>query len=132
VAHDIATTNGRPAIAFYGDVPWRGLGTKLDHPATAAEVITTAGLDYEVELTPLYTGKGIGITNRRAVVQSNTSQVLGVVSHCYVCIQNAQCFQFLDAVGAEPSRITVLCHEQSPLRAQKYPSLVTKNTLART
>jgi hypothetical protein len=55
MAHNLATTNGKTAMAYFGDVPWHGLGTQLDAPATAEEAITAAGLDYEVQLTPLTT-----------------------------------------------------------------------------
>ncbi len=59
MAHDLATTNGKPAMAFYGDTPWHGLGTRLDAPATAEAAITAAGLDYEVTLTPMTTADGL-------------------------------------------------------------------------
>lgn len=101
MVHDIATTNGRPAMAYFGETPWHGLGTRLDHPATAAEAITAAGLDYKVELTPLYTGEGTRVSNRQAVIRGDTNEVLGVVGNSYVPIQNVECFEFLDAVVAE-------------------------------
>jgi hypothetical protein len=37
--HEIATTDGKPSIAFYGDLPWHGLGTRIDAPATAARFL---------------------------------------------------------------------------------------------
>jgi len=36
MAQNLATIGGKPAVAFYGEVPWRRLGQKLDKPATAA------------------------------------------------------------------------------------------------
>jgi len=103
MAHDIATTNGRPAMAYFGETPWHRLGTKLDRPATAAEAIEAAGLNYEAELVPLFTGDGTAVTDRKAVVRSDTRDVLGVVGTSYVPIQNTKCFSFLDAVVAEGS-----------------------------
>lgn len=99
--HEIATTNGQPAMAYFGTTPWHGLGTRLDHPATAEEAISAAGLDYEVELAPLYTGEGTRVANRQAVVRNDSQAVLGVVGPTYVPIQNSECFSFLDAVVSE-------------------------------
>lgn len=101
MAHDLATTNGRTAMAYFGEVPWHGLGAKLNEPATAEEAIVAAGLDYEVELTALMTNDGIPVPQQRAVVRNDNDDVIGVVGNNYVPIQNRHCFGFLDAVVAE-------------------------------
>lgn len=101
MAHELATTNGRTAMAYFGDTPWHGLGTRLENPATAEEAIQGAGLDYEAELTPLTTADGIPVTSRLGVVRSDTRQVLGVVGTSYRPVQNRECFSFLDAVVAD-------------------------------
>jgi len=103
MAHDIATTNDKPAMAYFGETPWHRLGTKLERPATAAEAIEAAGLNYEADLVPLFTGDGAAVTDRKAVVRSDTRDILGVVGTSYVPIQNTECFSFLDAVVAEGS-----------------------------
>lgn len=99
--HEIATTNGRPSIAYFGETPWHRLGTRLERPATAAEAITAAGLGYEVSMASLYTAEGTEVPQRKAVVRTDSNQILGVVGNSYVPIQNRECFQFLDAVVAE-------------------------------
>lgn len=99
--HNLATTEGRTAMAYYGETPWHGLGTRLENPATAEEAITAAGLGYEVEMAALATNDGIPVHQKRAVVREDTGQVLGVVGNGYVPIQNRECFGFLDAVVAE-------------------------------
>ena len=101
MAHELATTNGQPAIAFFGETPWHGLGTKLADPATASEAIHAAGLDYEVALQSLWTSEGDPVPTRQAVVRRDTSEVLGVVGRGYQPIQNHQCFSFLDSVVAD-------------------------------
>ncbi len=104
MAHELATTaDGRTAMMYYGESPWHGLGTPLDAPATAAEAIAAAGLDYEVQMTPMSTCDGLPVPGRKAVVRQDTRQVLGVVSDRYVPVQNRQAFGFLDAVVAEGS-----------------------------
>ena len=101
MAHDLATTNGRTAMAYFGDTPWHVLGKRLDGPATSREAITAAGLDYEVELRPLQTTCGQEVDVRKAVVRTDSKEVLGVVGNKYVPIQNHQCFGFLDSVVAD-------------------------------
>ena len=103
MAHDLATTNGRTAMFFCGETPWHRLGTKLDNPATAAEAIDAARLNYRADLTEMVTRDGIPIPNRKAVIRGDTRSVLGVVGNNYVPIQNAECFSFLDAVVADGS-----------------------------
>jgi phage/plasmid-like protein (TIGR03299 family) len=99
MSHDISTTNGKPAIAYFGDTPWHGLGTKLDGPATATEAIEAGGLSYDVELKSLWTVDGEPVGNRQAAVRSDTGRVLGVVGRGYCPIQNRDCFNFLDDVA---------------------------------
>jgi phage/plasmid-like protein (TIGR03299 family) len=101
MAHNLATTNGKAAMMYTGQVPWHRLGTKLDQPATAREAITAAGLDYEVRLTPVSTFDGLSVPKTNAVVRYDTQAVLGVVSDRYVPVQNHQAFGFLDAVVAD-------------------------------
>jgi phage/plasmid-like protein (TIGR03299 family) len=98
---DIATTNGRDAMMYAGAAPWHRLGKRLDAPATAAEAITAAGLDYSVELQSLKTETDLRVPRRKAVVRTDTKAVLGVVSRGYSPIQNRTCFDFLDSVVAE-------------------------------
>jgi phage/plasmid-like protein (TIGR03299 family) len=101
MAHNLATTNGRTAMAYFGEAPWHKLGTKLENPATAAEAIEAAGLNYNVELVPLFTQAGIPVPRRQGVIRSDTQQILGTVGGGYTSIQNADAFNFLDAVVAD-------------------------------
>lgn len=101
MSHELATTNGRSAMMYAGEVPWHRLGTRLDEPATAREAITAAGLDYMAELRSIQTCDGIPIATRKAVVRSDSLDVLGVVGNSYVPVQNHQAFGFLDAVVAD-------------------------------
>jgi hypothetical protein len=97
MAHELATTDGKTAMMYAGETPWHGLGTKLVEPATSREAITAAGLDYNVELKPIYTGDGTLIPQRKAVVRDDSRDVLGiVVRNSYQPVQNQQSFGFLD------------------------------------
>jgi phage/plasmid-like protein (TIGR03299 family) len=103
MAHDLATTNGRTAMMYSGEVPWHRLGTRLEEPATANEAIDAAGLNYLAVLRDIQTGDGTPIPMRKAVIRSDSGDVLGVVGNSYVPVQNFQAFGFLDAVVADGS-----------------------------
>lgn len=98
MAHNLATTNGKTAMMYSGEVPWHRLGTRLDEPATAREAIEAAGLGYEVELKELVTTEGTPVPLRKAVQRCDTGDVLGVVGNAYTPVQNRQAFEFLDAI----------------------------------
>jgi len=66
MSHDLAITNGQTAMMYVGEAPWHRLGTKLEEPATAAEAISAAGLDYVVQLESLTTTTGIPVPKRKA------------------------------------------------------------------
>jgi phage/plasmid-like protein (TIGR03299 family) len=101
MAHELNTINGRTSMMYVGDVPWHGLGSRLDYPATAQETISAAGLDFNVTLAHMTTTDGISIPGRKAVVRTDTNAVLGVVGSSYVPVQNRQAFGFLDAIAAD-------------------------------
>lgn len=98
---NLASTIGRTAMMYTGEVPWHGLGTRLDGPATAREAIEAAGLNYLAELKEIQTVEGKEVPQRRGVVRSDTGDVLGVVGKSYAPVQNYQAFGFLDAIVAD-------------------------------
>ena len=101
MSHNLASTNGKAAMMYTGEVPWHHLGTKLDQPATAQEAIEAAGLNYLVELKSLKTNDGNEVPTRKATVRIDTNEVLGVVGNSYTPVQNFQAFGFLDSVVAD-------------------------------
>lgn len=54
MAHEIYMQDGRASMMYFGEGPWHGLGIKLNRPATAAEAIKAANLDWEVGKKPIY------------------------------------------------------------------------------
>ncbi len=103
MAHELATTNGRASMMYAGEIPWHGLGTRLNEPATAREAIDAAGLNFLADLRDIQTTDGISIPQRKAVIRSDSDDILGVVGTSYVPVQNHQAFGFLDAVVADGS-----------------------------
>lgn len=101
MAHELATTRGRIAMAYVGEAPWHGLGVQLNEPATSAAAIAAAGLNYEIELERLVTPSGVAVPHRFAVVRQDTRQALGTVGRGYRPIQNVEAFDFLDELVGE-------------------------------
>jgi phage/plasmid-like protein (TIGR03299 family) len=97
-------------MAYHGDVPWHGLGTRVPAGATAARMIHAAGLDWRVELNP---ARGATIINKNKeysryevvrVPRPGTSEaevLLGIVSRRYQPLQNIEAFQFFDPIVGE-------------------------------
>lgn len=102
MSHEVET------MFYAGEVPWHGLGEKVEKEITAAAAIRFAGLDWNLEKQPLFLkGKnmvdnipviGNSVPNAFAVVRPVDSRVLGVVSGAYEIIQNRECFDFMDSV----------------------------------
>ena len=59
MAHEIYIDNGRASMMYAGDVPWHGLGVRVEGNATAAEAIKAANLDWTVVKLPLFASTGV-------------------------------------------------------------------------
>ena len=101
MAHELATTNGKTAMAYFGETPWHGLGK--NSPSQRQLLKQSRQLDSITRSSwhPLMTANGTPASQRKAVVRGDTNQVLGVVGNCYIPIQNAEAFEFLDTVVAD-------------------------------
>jgi len=97
MAHNIYKSK----VAYAGEKPWHGIGTELDRPATAAEAIAAAGLNYRVAKVELQTTNGIMLNRHVATVNMEDSTVLGVVGPDYQVLQNKDAFGFFDSVVGE-------------------------------
>jgi len=94
-------------MAYYGEVPWHGLGKRVPKNVTAAEMIHAADLDWEVELRPARGARKInkkGEFSRYEVVRTPRSGrdehevLLGLVSRRYQPLQNHEAFAFFDPI----------------------------------
>jgi phage/plasmid-like protein (TIGR03299 family) len=84
---------------------WHRVGTPLDHPATAAEAIQAAGLDWSVALEPVQDLRGRPIPGSRALVRTDRMEPLSVVGTGYRPIQNVDAFRFADLLVGEDKAI---------------------------
>ncbi len=114
MAHNIATIDGKAAMFFHGKTPWHGLGTKLDGPATSAEAIKAAKLDWRVVKVPLLVEAGrhsyATVQDKFAMVRSDTPvqspvNVLGVVGKDYTPLQNRDAFGWFDSIVGEDEAV---------------------------
>ena len=70
-------------MMYVGGVPWHGLGTALDKPATAEEAIRAARLNWSVKKLSLYASDGdnsllrLPVPDKYAVARENSLDVLG-------------------------------------------------------
>jgi len=97
---------------YINEVPWHGLGTPLNKPATAQEAIQAAQLDWPVIKLPLTAGsKHIQVPDKFAVVRKTgnlvqkTDPVLGVVGKDYTPLQNRDAFRFFDPIVGQNAAV---------------------------
>jgi len=90
-------------MAYAGDVPWHGLGVKVDDTMTPEEMLEVAGLNWTVSKRPAYTidaptwRPDIGILNAEGhhfIVRDSDNSVLSACGEDYVPFQNADTFKF--------------------------------------
>lgn len=83
---------------YVREVPWHGLGVKLEECPTSADAITAAGLDWEVDSRPIYDSFGKEIPNYKANTRSSDNSLLGIVTNKYKIVQNKDAFEFTDSL----------------------------------
>jgi phage/plasmid-like protein (TIGR03299 family) len=95
------------SMAYYGQTPWHGLGTRSIGVMTAAEALSLGGLAFDVEKQPIYLGDGTQVADNFATVRTDrlTDNVLGVVGRKYTPLQNVEAFEFFDAIVARQEAI---------------------------
>jgi phage/plasmid-like protein (TIGR03299 family) len=94
MAHELEMVNGQAQMAYVGDVPWHGLGTKVNPDLTPDQFQKVAGLDWTVEKQPLMTPNGVKVPNKEALVRSSDNSVLDVVGTGWNPVQNSEAFEF--------------------------------------
>ena len=103
MAHNLEIINGEASMFYYGEVPWHGLGTQLDKPATSKEAIEAAKLNWSVTKQQLHLPNGQPVKDTFATVREDKPEAtLGVVGKSYTPLQNNEAFEFFDSiVGAD-------------------------------
>ena len=92
-------------MMYTGATPWHKQGVKLDNPATAAEAIAAAGLDWKIITEPVYTGSTYGgfiqIPNKKAIIREDTGEGFTIMGDGYQPAQNVDSCGLLDDLIAQ-------------------------------
>lgn len=101
MAHELTQrADGKTEMAYVGDVPWHGLGQKLQAGASMATWVEAAGMDWTVRKTPIQYYADRAKTDLRTddeavmLVRSDTGARLGIVSPSYNIVQPAEVLEF--------------------------------------
>lgn len=104
------------SMSFVGQVPWHGLGHKLETELTAVSSLVPAGLDWEVSLKSLDAMisdvEAVRVSSHRAVVRTSDRSVLGVVGSSWEPVQNCQLAELADAIVGQN---VAACHTAGSL-----------------
>ena len=90
MAHEVET------MAYAGELPWHGLGTKVSNDLTPFQMQQKAGLDWAVEKVDAYVtigGKQIK-TGQQALVRTSDQTILTNVGENWNPVQNTEAFEF--------------------------------------
>jgi len=82
-------------MVFAGEVPWHGLGTEIDDATTFWDAFNLAGLNWEVDTKPLFTGDGEKVTHR-ASYRTSDGRILGIVGPRWTPLQNRDAFEIFE------------------------------------
>jgi len=77
---------------------WHGMGTIVQDAPTSADAINLAGLDWSVNMEPVYLGSNEVIPNAYATVRDKDRKVYGIVTGRYKICQNVEAFDFMDSL----------------------------------
>ena len=92
------------SMFYVREVPWHGLGTRVNEAAASEDALRLAGLNWSVVQEPVYTEQKEQVEGWRANIRDSDRKVLGVVTDRYKVIQNRDAFAFTDALLGEGVR----------------------------
>lgn len=82
---------------------WHAIGKSVEECTNMEQVLRASGLDYTVEMRPVYFDNGIKIPNRYATVRTSDNHPYDVLSDKFQIIQNRDAFDFVNYMGDELS-----------------------------
>ena len=96
MSHEVEMVNGQAQMAYAGEVPWHGLGTKVSTDLTPNQIMVKAGLDWSVDKVPTYAKVGDTEveTGQEALIRSSDNKVLTQVGKNWYPVQNEEAFEY--------------------------------------
>ena len=94
MSHEVEMVDGVAQMAYAGETPWHGLGTKVAPDLSPIQIMSKAGLDWSVEKETMTTASGVEIEGKKALVRSADNKVLDVVGGNWNPVQNSDAFEF--------------------------------------
>lgn len=85
-------------MMYVREVPWHGLGTRVEEAPNSAEALRLAGLDWRVIQKSVRTDDGILIPGYKANIRDTDNKTLGIVTDRYCVVQNDAAFSFTDSL----------------------------------
>lgn len=101
MAHEIATIEGKAAMAYAGATPWHRLGTPMMGFPNVQDAMEAATLNWTVEKEHMFLKTGQKVPSKYAVVRSVDRKVLACVGSTYKPLQNAEAFEPLNLACKE-------------------------------
>jgi len=98
MAHELEIVDGKAMMAYAGDVPWHGLGTKVSPDLAPIQMMEAAGLDWEVaeaESFVRFNDQEIK-TGMKSLVRVTDGKVLTNVGKNWHPCQNEEAFNFFN------------------------------------
>jgi len=93
MAHEVET------MAYAGQVPWHGLGTKVSNDLSVEQMLVAAGIDWEVEKTPLFYESADyehEIEDKFALIRKTDGKLMDIVGPNWKPLQNHEAFNLFD------------------------------------
>jgi phage/plasmid-like protein (TIGR03299 family) len=91
MSHEVET------MAFAHELPWHGLGNRVDASVSIEEMLTASGLDWGVGLHPIFAQVGdtaVRVPNKSALIRETDNKVLTTASDKWVPVQNREVLEF--------------------------------------
>ena len=98
MAHELEIVNGKAQMAYAGQLPWHGLGTKVEDDLTPSEFQKAAGLDWDVVERPVsaeFNGKKI-FSGHKMLIRETDGKPLTIITGDWNPVQNSEAFEFFN------------------------------------